>query len=140
MKKTLFVLIVALMVVGFISCEMPTDLDVEDYERQTDNNEDEDSGEEEATYTNEHTIEYIVEGTSAYMITINNKDDNIQQWSEVSLPWSHSFETNDLRSFMYVSAQNYGEGSSITVKLLIDGEVVEENTSFGDYVIATVSR
>jgi len=84
-------------------------------------------------------IEYSVTGTADKVdITMSNKDDNTEQKDDVSVPWDYSFTKKDASyQFLYISAQNQGETGSVTVKIIIDGEVEESATSEGEYVIAT---
>jgi hypothetical protein len=82
---------------------------------------------------------YEVSGTSGnYSVTIQNADDNTQQWSEVGNGWWYSWDQTGTR-WLYISAQNNNSSGSVTVKIIKEGEVISENTSFGGYTIATVS-
>lgn len=94
-----------------------------------------------STSTYSVDIVYKVTGTaSAVDLTISNKDDNTEQYSDKTLPWSYSFtKTENSWQFLYVSAQNQGDTGSVTTKILIDDREVETATSSGAYVIATAS-
>lgn len=82
---------------------------------------------------------YEVTGTSGnYSVTIQNTDDNTQQWSSVSNGWYYSWTQTGTR-WLYLSAQNNTANGSVTVKIYKDGQVVATNTSYGAYSIATVS-
>jgi len=82
---------------------------------------------------------YEVTGTSgSYSVTIQNTDDNTQQWSSVSNGWYYSWSQTGTR-WLYLSAQNNSSSGSVTVKIYRDGQVVASNTSYGAYSIATVS-
>jgi hypothetical protein len=82
---------------------------------------------------------YEVTGTSGdYSVTIQNTDDNTQQWSSVSNGWYYSWSQTGTR-WLYLSAQNNTASGSVTVKIYKDGQVVASNTSYGAYSIATVS-
>jgi hypothetical protein len=82
---------------------------------------------------------YEVSGTSGnYSVTIQNTDDNTQQWSSVSNGWYYSWSQTGTR-WLYLSAQNNTANGSVTVKIYKDGQVVASNTSYGAYSIATVS-
>ncbi len=82
---------------------------------------------------------YEVTGTSGnYSVTIQNTDDNTQQWSSVSNGWYYSWSQTGTR-WLYLSAQNNTANGSVTVKIYKDGQVVASNTSYGAYSIATVS-
>jgi hypothetical protein len=41
--------------------------------------------------------------------------------------------------FMYVSAQNQRDRGTVKVKIYVDGSVVKESSSEGEYCIATAS-
>lgn len=82
---------------------------------------------------------YEVTGTStSYSVTIQNADDNTQQWSSVSSGWWYKWEQTGER-WLYVSAQNNKSSGNVTVKIYKDGKVIAQNTSYGGYTIATVS-
>lgn len=82
---------------------------------------------------------YVVTGTSGdYSVTFQNEDDNTQQNSSVSNGWSYSWMQGGTR-WLYISAQNNKSTGDVTVRIYRDGEIVESNTSYGGYSIATVS-
>ncbi len=85
------------------------------------------------------TVTYNLSGTAPTVnITINNKDGGTEQFSNISLPWSYSFEAySDF--FMYLSAQNQGSAGSVTATINVNGGQYKTSTSSGAYVIASVS-
>lgn len=62
---------------------------------------------------------------------------------DVSLPLRNKAGGDGLRyefgrgEFVYIAAQNQGEYGSVTCRIVVDGEVVSENTSTAAYGIAT---
>lgn len=82
---------------------------------------------------------YEVSGTSgSYSITLQNADDNTQQYSNVGNGWWYKWNQTGTR-WLYISAQNNNDSGSVTVKIIRNGKIVESNTSHGGYTIATVS-
>jgi len=82
---------------------------------------------------------YEVTGTSGdYSVTIQNTDDNTQQWSSVGSGWYYKWTQTGTR-WLYVSAQNNNPTGNVTVKIYKANKVIAENTSYGGYTIATVS-
>jgi hypothetical protein len=82
---------------------------------------------------------YEVSGTSGnYSVTIQNADDNTQQYGSVGSGWWYKWDQSGTR-FLYVSAQNNNESGNVTVKIIRNGKVLQTNTSEGGYTIATVS-
>jgi len=82
---------------------------------------------------------YEVSGTSgSYSLTIQNTDNNTQQWSSVSNGWYYSWIQTGTR-WLYLSAQNNTANGNVTVKIIRGGKIVASNTSSGAYSIATVS-
>jgi len=89
--------------------------------------------------TKTHQVMYEVTGTAqSASLTYQNKDGGTSQESDVSLPWTYSFEGKG-GDFVYISAQNNGETGSITVTIYRDSEVFRTSTSTGAYTIATAS-
>ena len=81
---------------------------------------------------------YEVTGTSgSYSVTIQNTDNNTQQWSDVGNGWWYKWTQNGTR-WLYVSAQNNRSTGDVTVKIIRGGKIVAQNTSYGGYSIATV--
>ena len=85
-----------------------------------------------------YDVEYIIESTNRrYDITYNNQDGNTEQMDVSSVTWNKKMVTTS-GYFAYISAQVDGSGT-ITCKIKLNGIVVEQATSKGEYVIATCS-
>lgn len=85
------------------------------------------------------TVKYEVSCTpSGFDITYKNSSGNTEQKDISSGSWSTSF-TGDSEDFVYISAQADNENATITAKIYYKGNVIEQATSSGDYVIATAS-
>ena len=84
-------------------------------------------------------VEYKITGTaSKVFVTLNNASGGTEQFDNVSVPHTYTFETFD-DWFLYVSAQNLGDWGSVTVTIYLNGALVKTSTSSGAYVIATAS-
>jgi Mycobacterium membrane protein len=87
----------------------------------------------------EKMIRYEVTDDSAtadnvtYMI-----DHGERQETKVTLPWSKEFTAAEGFQAFVVNAQNSGPGS-ITCKILVDGKVVNQQTSNGQYALVVCS-
>jgi hypothetical protein len=76
-----------------------------------------------------YDVSYRVSGTAPSVnITMTNQSGGTSQFSDVSLPWSHSFSGKS-GDFVYLSAQNQGQYGTVTVKILRDFDVIEESTA-----------
>jgi len=85
------------------------------------------------------TVEYKVSSsTSGFSVTYTNKGGNTEQKKISSKDWSTTFEGTP-GAFVSISAQAEQENSTISVKILYQGKVIEEANSSGDYVIASAS-
>lgn len=82
-------------------------------------------------------VKYTVNCASCDL-TYENSTGNTEQRS-MSNTWQYEFNAYK-DAFYYISAQNNNSSGSVTVKILIDGRVVDEATSTGAYVIATASH
>ncbi|MCF8324035.1 MAG: hypothetical protein K9I84_03675 [Leadbetterella sp.] len=92
-----------------------------------------------ASCAKEKSYSYEVTGTSgSYSVTLQNADDNTQQWANVGNGWTYKWSQQGKR-WLYVSAQNNRSSGNVTVRILINGKIIAENTSVGGYTIATVS-
>lgn len=75
---------------------------------------------------------------NGFDITYINNSGNTEQ-KDISIgSWVMSF-TGYSGAFVYVSAQAGHENATITVKIYYKGNIIEQATSSGDYVIATAS-
>lgn len=93
---------------------------------------------------------YEITGTSGnYDATIQNTDNNTQQWSSVGNGWYYKWtqtltvDSNDnpiegQTRWLYVSSQNNNSSGDVTVKIVRNGKVVASNTSYGGFAIASV--
>ena len=87
----------------------------------------------------EDTVKYEVNcSPSGFDITYENSSGNTEQKSISSNSWVTTF-TGNQGDFVYISAQAKNENATITVKISYQGDVIEEASSSGDYVIATAS-
>ncbi len=87
----------------------------------------------------ESDYKYEVSGTSGnYSVTLQNTDDNTQQWSSVGTGWNYTWTQTGTR-WLYISAQNNNGNGDVTVKIIKDGKTVSQNTGYGGYTIATAS-
>ena len=85
----------------------------------------------------EREVRYEVDGTASLVnITIEGSGGGTEQYSDVIPPWSYNFSAMK-DDFIYVSAQNQTATGSVTVRIKVDGDVVEQSSSNGAYVIAT---
>lgn len=89
--------------------------------------------------SNSYSIKYEVTGTaSTVSVTYENEDGGTSQYSDRSVPWSHSFTAHP-GDFVYISAQNQGDSGSVTTTIYKDSSIWKTSTSSGAYVIATAS-
>ena len=72
-------------------------------------------------------------------LTFTNEDGNITQRSNQGNDWYYGFVPRR-GQFLSILAQNNCGSGFITVKVVRNGRVLEENTSTGAYVIADVNR
>jgi len=85
-------------------------------------------------------VEYKITGTaSSVFVTLSNATGGTEQFSNVRVPHTYSFETFRDR-FLYVSAQNLGTSGSVTVTIYLHGRAVATSTSSGAYVVASASH
>lgn len=83
-------------------------------------------------------IRYEVTGTSGYVsVTVSNGSGGTEQFNEVTTPWKKTYITKS--GHLYVSAQNQRSSGSVVVKIYVDGKVVKESSSEGEYCIASAS-
>jgi len=75
---------------------------------------------------------------SNFSITYENSSGNTEQQSVSSNSWSTSFSAQS-GDFVYISAQAENENADIYVSIKYKGNIIEESSSSGDYVIATAS-
>ncbi|MDR2581457.1 MAG: hypothetical protein LBC85_10765 [Fibromonadaceae bacterium] len=102
-------------------------------------------------------IRYEVVGTAPSVnITMHNSQGNIEQLSNVSLPWFKEFDIekytrdpnyddieNDIKGSSYtayISAQNNGDLGGVSVRIYCNGKERQTATSIGARVSATASE
>ncbi|MEA3317371.1 MAG: hypothetical protein U9R54_05395 [Bacteroidota bacterium] len=85
------------------------------------------------------TVKYEVTcSPSGFDITYENSSGNTEQKTITSGSWATSF-TGNQGDFVYVSAQADNENANITAKIYYKGDIIEQASSSGAYVIATAS-
>jgi hypothetical protein len=75
---------------------------------------------------------------SDFSITYENSSGNTEQQTIRSSNWSTSF-TAKSGDFVYISAQAENENADVHVSIKYKGDIIEQASSSGDYVIATAS-
>lgn len=93
------------------------------------------------------TVEYQAETDGATMtvswFTIENGGSSQQQDTAAVSPWSQSVTVDDPGAFDYqafsLSVMADADATSVTCRIVVDGEVKSENTSSGPYSMATCS-
>ncbi|NLL89766.1 MAG: hypothetical protein GX226_01465 [Dehalococcoidales bacterium] len=89
-----------------------------------------------AAITGKHTLTYQVTGTAQTVsVTLHDSAGGIVQYSNVHLPYNKTYNNYDFW-FASILAQNMGGSGSVTVSIIVDGQVVKQSTSSGAYVIA----
>lgn len=83
-----------------------------------------------------HKVTYRVDGSGSASLTYENESGGTEQHT-VRLPWTLTFEGRS-GEYLYLSAQGQ-EYASLTTSISVDGRVVKDASSSGDYSIATVS-
>ena len=92
---------------------------------------------QDATGTGNASLTYEVGGSAtSASITYSTGGGNIAQETSATLPWSKTVEVSGMVAGNSVQAQNAG-GCDISCKITRDGEVVAENTSSGEFAIAS---
>lgn len=83
-------------------------------------------------------VKYEVECMPAgFMITMINESGNISQRDIPSETATYSFD-GKYGDFVSISAQADNENANISTKIYYKGKLIEESSSYGDYVIASV--
>lgn len=98
----------------------------------------------------EYRYEVYGSGSNDFSITLQNTDGNTQQWASVGSGWWYKWNqtltvdqdnqpiNDSYMRWLYISAQdNSGSAGSVTVKIIRNGSVVNQNTSYGPFTIAT---
>ncbi len=85
------------------------------------------------------TARYEVIGDSGAANNVTYEINNGQQQdTKVALPWSKEFTIGQGFQPLVLNAQNAG-GGSISCRILVDGSVVSEHTSTGQYAVVSCS-
>ena len=84
------------------------------------------------------TIRYEVDGAAAATNVTYMFDHGQEQDTKVTLPWSKEFTAGQGFQVFVVNAQNAGTGS-ISCRILVDGTVITEKTSNGQYAVVLCS-
>ena len=85
------------------------------------------------------TIRYEVTGDSGVAQNVTYQvTGGQQQDTQVSLPWSKEFTAGTGFQAFVVTAQNAGSGS-ISCDIAVDGKIISQQTSNGQYAVVTCS-
>lgn len=84
-----------------------------------------------------YKVTYRVDGEGPASVTYSNATGGTEQ-REVKLPWTETFDSRP-GQFLYVSAQDNGGIGLIVCSISVNGRIVKDATSKGEYAIATVS-
>lgn len=92
------------------------------------------------TGKSERIVVFEVAGTAASASNITyGLGGNMSQDNGQKLPWSKQAKSTDAFLFTSLSAQSAGGSGTITCKVTVDGKLVAENTSQGQYAVVTCS-
>ncbi len=84
-------------------------------------------------------VEYRITGTAKSVnVTLSNERGETSQYSNISLPYSFTYD-NFYDNWLYLYAQNNGDYGSVKVSIFKNGMLYKTTSSYGAYVIATVS-
>jgi hypothetical protein len=85
-------------------------------------------------------IKYEIAGSASSVdVTMEWSDGGTRQYSNVAVPATWEFKSWGYDGFVYLSAQNNGKSGSITCNIYHRDKLFKTATSYGEYVIATVS-
>ncbi|MGJ7909027.1 MmpS family transport accessory protein [Actinopolyspora sp. H202] len=82
-------------------------------------------------------VVYKVTGSGGASSITFGKGGQTSQNTNAELPWSKTADATEGMEFYALSAQNGQNGGDITCKITVDGEVLAENTSNGQYAMVT---
>lgn len=91
------------------------------------------------TFSQKHHKIYRVESNGSFG-SITWGLNSITQDTNAALPWEHVMETDTVPSSSINLIAQTMDGTSITCKLIVDGDVVLEQTSTGPYAVVSCSR
>lgn len=87
--------------------------------------------------TSNYKVTYRVDGKGPASVVYTNASGSTEM-REVTLPWAEEF-TGRYGEHLYLSAQDKGGVGLIVVSITVNGHIVRDATSKGEYTIATVS-
>lgn len=87
--------------------------------------------------TSNYNVTYRVDGSGRASVVYTNASGSTEM-RDVTLPWTESF-TGRYGEHLYLSAQDKGGAGLIVVSITVNGRIVKDATSKGEYTIATVS-
>nr|WP_218862200.1 MmpS family transport accessory protein [Actinopolyspora biskrensis] len=82
-------------------------------------------------------VVYEVTGSGGANSITFGRGGQTSQNTNAELPWSKTAEAAEGMDFYSLSAQNGQGGGDITCKITVDGEVLAENTSNGQYAVVS---
>lgn len=85
-----------------------------------------------------HRVFYRANGPAAISITYANENGDTAQSDPEDRQWTKSFEAPP-GQFLYVSVQNKGQSGGVQCEITVDGVMIKQTKSQGEYVIATCS-
>lgn len=92
------------------------------------------------TGKSERTVVFEVAGTTGSASNISyGMGANLSQDNGQKLPWRKESKSTDALLLTSLSAQSAGGSGTITCKITVDGALVAENTSQGQYAVVTCS-
>lgn len=82
-------------------------------------------------------VVYEITGSEGVNSITYGKGGQTSQNTDAELPWSKKAQASDGVEFYSLSAQNGQSGGDITCKITVDGKVLAENTSNGQYAVVS---
>lgn len=87
--------------------------------------------------TSSYKVVYRVDGNGRASVVYTNATGSTEM-RDVTLPWTESFNGR-YGEHLYLSAQDKGGAGLIVVSITVNGRIVKDAISKGEYTIATVS-
>lgn len=84
-----------------------------------------------------YSVQYVVTCVDCD-VTYTNETGGTDEKKKASIRWQQSIEAKG-DEFLHLSAQNNGYSSEVTAKIYINGILMADESSTGDYAIASVS-
>ena len=83
-------------------------------------------------------VKYEITGTARRIsITLVNERGETETFNHIEMPWERDIYIK--KGYVYLSVQNERHHGSVTARIWVDGKIVKESTSSGEFSIATVS-